>query len=116
VERAVGARRGAGCGPHAGPADRQADQCRISKRGVDAACQHHDTGTYDGFRIAFACALGCDAHAVTTVDGIGIAGRGQETADTKAGPYADAGSGYVSGAIPGASRVYRLIPASISWF
>ena len=105
MERPSGARRGAGCGPHTRRTHRQADQCGFSKRVIDAACQHHDPGTYDGFHVAFAC-------AVTAAGRIGVADRGcgQETGRAQGHPRSDAGP---DTDVSGASGLLRLIPANI---
>jgi len=111
MERAGGARRNASCGPHTWRADRQANQCRFSKRVVDAARQHHDAGALDRNGVAFA-----RADAITAPGGIGVAianpGCGQETADAKAKPLA--GSGHLAGANASASAgtggFLRMIP------
>src|SRR6202041_238527 len=106
-------------GPDPGSADRQADQCRISKRGFDAAREHHDAGAHDGIGLASACTLrGCYAYAFTAAGGIAGRGGRQETAAataTKAcpdaGAAASASSCHLFGTVRAISavRFHRLI-------
>ena len=49
MECAACARGNAGCGTCPGGSDGQAHQCRFSKRCLDAAGQHHDTGARRGY-------------------------------------------------------------------
>jgi hypothetical protein len=116
LELASGDSRSADCSSDPGGADRQADQCRFSKRGFDPACEHHDARTRRGYGvdITFVHAAGKCANAVGAADGIGIANRGggQETAGAKTRPVAD--PCHVPGAISAGRRFHQLIFAGVA--
>jgi hypothetical protein len=120
LERAGGARRGAGCRPHTWCAHREADQCRIPKCVFDATCEHHDAGTLDRIGFAPDCAFdgqpcrGVPAARRTDVtDGTGITDSRsrQETADAKTRAHSDTCAGHISGtSCVGAFSFLGMIP------
>jgi hypothetical protein len=115
VERARGGDRAGGRVTSAIDADGQTDQCRISQRGFDPTCQHHDAGaeprnasratppTSSSGSTSGGSVSGNEyTIAVTTpgLDGIPHAGGGQEAARAETGADGRTGSA-CAGAGPG---------------
>jgi hypothetical protein len=116
VERARGGDRARGGVTSAIDADRQTDKCRISQRGFDPSCQHHDAGaeprnasraapassgsssSTSGSTIGGSVSGNEYAIAVTTpgLDGIPNAGGGQKTARAETGADGRTGSACAS--------------------
>ena len=109
MERARGGDRTGGRVTSAIDADGQTDQCRISQRGFDPTCQHHDAGA--GPRNASRATPPTSSStsggsvsgneytiAVTTpgLDGISYAGGGQEAARAETGADGRTGSACAS--------------------
>ena len=108
MERARGGDRAGGRVTSAIDADGQTDKCRISQRGFDPSCQHHDAGAEprNASRAAPASGSTSDGSvsgneytiAVTTpgLDGIPHAGGGQKTARAETGADGRTGSACAS--------------------